>query len=239
MELVERQHLLIAIESTEEDIKTIEIGILTFDKEETLNSVIYRGLGVGIDPKAKSGKPFAKDEIIKKDIDYESDMYSGEGSVPGTDPRKRLCGDATNDASWSGTCTETDTHSAEGSVPGTDPSKNRYGPDTKDARGTGKFVVKHRQPDSEVDSMPKEDTVHIDKSNLKMDKCTEKVNISDPEQNNDTDLDVQGTDSNNATRSNRSRDEKDKEPGKSDSLRVPDTAPTDARDIPIKEKNKD
>ena len=153
--------------------------------------------------KAEPGKPFVKDVITKKEIDYESDMYSGEGSVPGTDPRKRLHGDATNDALWSGTCAETDTHSAEGSVPGTDPGENRCGPDTKDASGTGKFVVEHRQPDSEVDSTPKEDTVHIDKSNLKMDKCTEKVNTSDPEQDNDTDLDVQGTDSNNATRGNR------------------------------------
>ena len=31
-------------------MKTIEIGRLTFDEEDTLNSVIFRGLGRGLDP---------------------------------------------------------------------------------------------------------------------------------------------------------------------------------------------
>ena len=33
-------------------MKTIEIGRLTFDEEDTLNSVIFRGLGRGLDPKS-------------------------------------------------------------------------------------------------------------------------------------------------------------------------------------------
>ena len=33
-------------------MKTIEIGQLTFDEEDTLNSVIFRGLGKGLDPKS-------------------------------------------------------------------------------------------------------------------------------------------------------------------------------------------
>ena len=49
VELVERQRPLITVYS-DEDVKTIEIGQLTFDEEDTLNSVIFRGLGRGLDP---------------------------------------------------------------------------------------------------------------------------------------------------------------------------------------------
>ena len=49
VELVERQRLLITVYS-DEDVKTIEIGRLIFDEEDTLNSVIFRGLGRGLDP---------------------------------------------------------------------------------------------------------------------------------------------------------------------------------------------
>ena len=49
VELVERQRPLITVYS-DEDVKTIEIGRLTFDEEDTLNSVIFRGLGRGLDP---------------------------------------------------------------------------------------------------------------------------------------------------------------------------------------------
>ena len=49
--MVERQQPLITVYS-DEDVKTIEIGQLTFDEEDTLNSVISRGLGRGLDPKS-------------------------------------------------------------------------------------------------------------------------------------------------------------------------------------------
>ena len=49
VELVERQRPLITVYS-DEDVKTIEIGRLTFDEEDSLNSVIFRGLGRGLDP---------------------------------------------------------------------------------------------------------------------------------------------------------------------------------------------
>ena len=49
IELVERQRLLIVVHS-DDDIKTIEIGRLTFDEEETLNSVISKGLDVVLKP---------------------------------------------------------------------------------------------------------------------------------------------------------------------------------------------
>ena len=68
VELVKRQHPLIMVNSTE-DITTIEIGCFTFDEEETLNSVIYRGLRWGIDPSdktKKTGIPFVKD-LIKQE----------------------------------------------------------------------------------------------------------------------------------------------------------------------------
>ena len=68
IELVERQRPLIIVKSNE-DIKTVEIGCLTFDEDEILNSVIFRGLGKGLDPmevNKKLGIPFCKD-IIKEE----------------------------------------------------------------------------------------------------------------------------------------------------------------------------
>ena len=46
---VERQRPLIIVDSNEY-VKTLEIGQLTFDETDTLHSVIHRGLGVGVDP---------------------------------------------------------------------------------------------------------------------------------------------------------------------------------------------
>ena len=45
IELAERQRPLIVVH-TDDDIKTVEIGSLTFDEEETLNSVISKGLDI-------------------------------------------------------------------------------------------------------------------------------------------------------------------------------------------------
>ena len=58
-----------------EDIKTLEIGCLTFDDEETLSSVIFRGLGKALDPteaNKKLGIPFCKD-IIKEEPTEQDD----------------------------------------------------------------------------------------------------------------------------------------------------------------------
>ena len=57
------------------DIKMIEIGSLTFDEEETLNSVIYRGLGRGVDPsqpKKPEGVPFSQVPIKEEEPDNVS-----------------------------------------------------------------------------------------------------------------------------------------------------------------------
>ena len=49
VELVERKHPLIMVnQDQDKDIKTIEVGSLTFDELETLNYVIYRGLGMAV-----------------------------------------------------------------------------------------------------------------------------------------------------------------------------------------------
>ena len=53
IELVKRQRPLIVVH-TNEDIKTVEIGSLTFDEEETLNSVISKGLDITSKSKSKS-----------------------------------------------------------------------------------------------------------------------------------------------------------------------------------------
>ena len=65
---------MVIVESNE-DIKTVEIGCLTFDEEETLNSVIFRGLGKALDPtepNKKLGIPFHKD-IIKEEPTEQDD----------------------------------------------------------------------------------------------------------------------------------------------------------------------
>ena len=81
IELVKRQHPLIVVDSTE-DIKMIELRCLTFDEEETLNSVIKRGLGRAIGLGDKAGKPFVKDIVVKQEpvvmIDLDTAGISGE-----------------------------------------------------------------------------------------------------------------------------------------------------------------
>ena len=44
VELVRRKHPLIIV-NKDMDVKTIKLGCLTFDEEETLNYIIYHGLG--------------------------------------------------------------------------------------------------------------------------------------------------------------------------------------------------
>ena len=113
VELDKRQHLLIVVNSTE-DVKTIEIGCLTFDEEETLNSVIYRGLGWGIDPSdktKKTGIPFVKD-LIKQEPETSTsntesdedtiDVNKGNKSGQGTGPRTKAT-QASGNPSVSGT----------------------------------------------------------------------------------------------------------------------------------------
>ena len=53
-------------------MKTIEIGQLTFDEEDTLNSVIVRGLGRGLDPTPATKPtctPFRQIPIKKESLD--------------------------------------------------------------------------------------------------------------------------------------------------------------------------
>ena len=72
IELVQRKNPLIVVESTE-DVKMIEFGCLTYDKNKTVDSVIFRGLGFAKGPNEKSatmGTPFVKDlpsPTIKKE----------------------------------------------------------------------------------------------------------------------------------------------------------------------------
>ena len=51
IELAERQQPLIVVHS-DDDVKTVELGRLTFDEEETLNSVLSKGLDVVLKPKS-------------------------------------------------------------------------------------------------------------------------------------------------------------------------------------------
>ena len=149
-ELVERQHPLILVELTDRDVKVLELGILTSDEEETLNSIIFCGLGFALG----SGEPFVTDIEVKKEP-YDSgdsnnddtdnlqkgvpDTYSGKlpndtssldqrtdimdkesMSVPGTDPSNSLDDNHSMDVNIDNQ--RTDIMDKESmSVPGTDP----------------------------------------------------------------------------------------------------------------------
>ena len=66
IEMVARDRPLVIIEESE-DVKTLEIGRLTFNESSTLDSAIQRGLGVGIDPDAsKLTRPECTSEIKKE-----------------------------------------------------------------------------------------------------------------------------------------------------------------------------
>ena len=61
----------------------VEVGCLTFDEDETLNSVIFRGLGKGLDPtevNKKLGIPFHKD-IIKEEPKEPADNQGPNQTV--------------------------------------------------------------------------------------------------------------------------------------------------------------
>ena len=57
------------VEQTE-DIKTIELGTLTFDENKTLQRIIHCGLGVGIDPNTRANEPEkspTKNQVVKQE----------------------------------------------------------------------------------------------------------------------------------------------------------------------------
>ena len=58
---------MVIIEESE-DVKTLEIGHLTFDESSMLDSVIQRGLGVGIDPDARKPTRPEYTHVIKEEI---------------------------------------------------------------------------------------------------------------------------------------------------------------------------
>ena len=60
---MQRKNPLIVVESTE-DVKTIKLGCLTCDENETVDSVVFRGLGFAkglIEKTVATGTPFVKD----------------------------------------------------------------------------------------------------------------------------------------------------------------------------------
>ena len=54
-------------------MKTIEIGRLTFDEEDTLNSVIFRGLGRGLDPTPFRLIPIKKESSDASEVDVRTE----------------------------------------------------------------------------------------------------------------------------------------------------------------------
>ena len=85
-ELVKCQHPLIVVELTNRDTEILELGVLTCDEEETLNSIIFCGLGFTLG----LGEPFVKDIKVKKEPQNsgDCDFDNTEKSVLGTNPGK-------------------------------------------------------------------------------------------------------------------------------------------------------
>ena len=63
VELTERKRPLIVAKESE-DRKSIVIGELTFDEEDTLNKVIYRGLGIGVDNTGDEPQLHSNEKLI-------------------------------------------------------------------------------------------------------------------------------------------------------------------------------
>ena len=85
MELTERVRPLTTVEENA-DSKMVVIGELTFDEEETLNKVIYRGLGVGIDKSREqtcsithtAGDEISRDITIKEELEVSTTQINYE-----------------------------------------------------------------------------------------------------------------------------------------------------------------
>ena len=77
IELAERQRPLIVIH-TDDDIKTVEIGSLTFDEEETLNSVISKGPDISL--KSKSA-PLPESTSLEQTLVKQELLYTVPADV--------------------------------------------------------------------------------------------------------------------------------------------------------------
>ena len=89
----------------------IELKCLTFDEEETLNSVLYRNLGRAIGSGDKAGKLFIKDIVIKQEPDSMAEF-----GIPGTSDETEM---GTSEPKM-----DQQTSNKDESVPGTDPSSS-------------------------------------------------------------------------------------------------------------------
>ena len=75
IDLVQHKNLLVIVDSTE-DVKTVELGCLTYDESETVDSIVFKGLGFAKGPHENTGIPFIKDLpglTIKKGLEQETD----------------------------------------------------------------------------------------------------------------------------------------------------------------------
>ena len=91
VELVPQQHPLIIVENTMDmDIKVIELGVITFDENETLNRVIKKVLGVALGPETKQDtgkkpdpnlvKQEPADDTDNQNMTSRADDHTGSGS---------------------------------------------------------------------------------------------------------------------------------------------------------------
>ena len=85
VELTERIRPLTTVEENA-DTKTVVIGKLTFDEQDTLNKVIYHGLGVGIDRSREqihsitqtAGDEISRDITIKEELEVNTTQIDYE-----------------------------------------------------------------------------------------------------------------------------------------------------------------
>ena len=75
IDLVQHKNPLVIVDSTE-DVKTVELRCLTCDENETVDSIVFKGLGFAKRPSENTGIPFIKDLLgltIKKKSEQETD----------------------------------------------------------------------------------------------------------------------------------------------------------------------
>ena len=78
VDLVQHKHPFVIVDSTE-DVKTIELGCLTYDENEMVDSIVFRGLGFTKGLSDNTGILFVKDvpgPTIKKEPEQDTESVS-------------------------------------------------------------------------------------------------------------------------------------------------------------------
>ena len=104
IDLVQLKNPLVIVDSME-NVKTVEVGCLTYDESETVDSIVFKGLGFAKGPGENTGVPFIKDlpeqetdpipqdnfqEEENKEPSVESSLSCKGGTLTGGEEEKTL-----------------------------------------------------------------------------------------------------------------------------------------------------